>query len=200
MARKSYAGKFEKGGVSGKRSNGRFRTVVICIVLVLLLAAGGTFAYLIAKTDGVLNQFQPASVTCQVNAREDETFDVTNTGNIDAFIRAAIVVNWMDENGNVRGLAPSARDYTLTMNTSDWWQDPASGFWYYTAAVPTGETTTDLIEAVAITSDVQIPEGYDLSVEVVAEAIQAEGLKDGTTTQAFQDAWGISSFGGSGVQ
>ena len=139
------------------------------------------------------NLFIPASVTCQVNS-VDNNFTVTNTGNIDAYIRASIVVNWMDKDGNVRGIAPSTSDYTLNVNTTDWWQDN-TGYYYYKHSVSPDASTNPLIPPNGITANATAPTGYALSVEVVAEAIQAQGTTDTANVPAYQDAWGISSVG-----
>lgn len=198
MAKGKYVGRYQKGGAHlRKRRHTKQRTALLSIFLILSLVVGGTLAYLVAKTDHVQNQFEPAFVTCQVNNNNDNTFDVTNTGNVDAYIRAAIVVNWMDENENVRGIAPSSSDYTLSVNTTDWWQDTSTGYYYYKySVIPTG-ITQKLITSYRLAEGVTAPNGYELSVEVVAEAIQADGDTDNGNVPAYKDAWSIDSISGS---
>ena len=158
-------------------------TVVLSIILVLSLAtAGATLAFLSTKTEPVENQFVEANVTCLVN-RKNDIFNVTNTGNVNAFIRTAIVVNWMDKNGNVRGIAPTDADVDIVLNTTDW-AILDDGYFYYTSPVAPGQDTADLITS--ITLKTTAPEGYSLSVEVIAEAIQADGQDHFT---AILDAW-----------
>ena len=158
-------------------------TVVLSIILVLSLAtAGATLAFLSTKTEPVENQFVEANVTCLVN-RKNDIFNVTNTGNVNAFIRTAIVVNWMDKNGNVRGIAPTDADVDIVLNTTDW-AILDDGYFYYTSPVAPGQDTADLITS--ITLKTTAPEGYSLSVEVIAEAIQADGQDNFT---AILDAW-----------
>lgn len=177
----------------GNITNNRLRilVLVLSIILVLCLAAGGTLAYLSTQTDPVDNQFENAYVTCRIN-RDGDSFDVTNTGNISAFIRATLVVNWMDEDGNVLGSPPTAADVTLTVNETDW-AVLNDGFLYYTRPVAPGQDTGDLITV--ITLNVIPPAGYHLSVEVVAEAIQAQGVDGSSGLQAALDAWGSSLLG-----
>lgn len=167
--------------------------LLISILFLLTFSAGGTLAYIAVVSDRVTNQFEPAEVECRVNA--GNTIDVTNVGDVDAFIRAAIVVNWMDSSGNVYGTAPKSGDYAIEINEDDWiFHD---GFYYYKHRVtpepdnvtPDEDTTADLVEAISIQG--VAPNGYKLSVEVVAEAIQADGVT-AETTKAYADAWGIS--------
>lgn len=197
MAKGKYLRKQHKGGTHlRKRRHTKQRAILLSIFLILSLAVGGTLAYIVARTDNVNNQFEPSYVTCQVNANSDNTFDVTNTGNIDAYIRAAIVVNWMDEAGNIRGIAPASTQYTLAVNSADWWQDTGTGYYYYKYSVAPDGITNDLIESFGVAENVTIPNGYELSVEVVAEAIQADGDTDNGAVPAYRDAWGISSISG----
>ena len=197
MAKGKYVGKYQKGGAHlRKRKQTKRRTTLLSIFIILSLAVSGTLAYIVARTDNVNNQFEPSYVTCQVNANDDDTFDVTNTSDIDAYIRAAIVVNWMDDQGNVRGISPKASDYSLTVNATDWWKDTKTGYYYYKYSVVPAGVTEDLITSYGLAAGVTAPSGYELCVEVVAEAIQADGDTDNGAVPAYRDAWGISSISG----
>ena len=146
------------------------------------------------KTGSLSNSFSEAIVSCQVNV-DGTSFNVTNNGNVDAYIRAYIVVNWTDSDGNVRGIVPVAGlDYELTVNTTNWYLDEATGVYYHRTAIAAGGDTNDLITGI-VEKQTTPPSGYVLTVELVAEAIQAEGVKDGTSDTAFQDAWGIIAIG-----
>lgn len=177
-------------GKNDKPSVRRYRKrktliLVLCLTLVLSLAVGGTLAYIVANGGNVENLFKSSEVSSRVNVNGD-TIDVTNTGDVDAYIRAAIVVNWMDAEGNVRGIAPvESVDYELSVNTDDWYQDSTTLFYYYKDSVPSDGVTEDLVNAITVL--VTPPEGYELSVEVVAEAIQAEGM--GADVDTAQEAW-----------
>ena len=163
MARRKHVGKYETGGAHLKKtSRSKHRTALLSMILILSLAVGGTLAYIIARTNAIQNQFESAFVTCQVNANDNGTFDVTNTGDVDAYIRAAIVVNWMDSNGNVRGIAPVSTEYALTVNDTDWWQDTATGYYYYRHAVIPADTTNALITSFGLGENVAAPNGYKL--------------------------------------
>ena len=189
---KKYQGKFAGRAPRRARCN-KAALLVMSILLLIGMTVGGTAALLLTKTEPETNTFQISYVTCKVNTRgSGSTIDVTNPGATSAYIRAAVVVNWMDADGNVRGIAPTAEEYALILNTGDW-AYYADGYYYYTAAVAPGATTNDLVTAVSVNA--AAPEGYELAVQVTAEAIQATGDTDDGAVPAYQDAWGITGLG-----
>lgn len=181
-----YQGKH--GRAPARRGNGR-RIALLCVALVLVASIGGTLAYIAVRADEVENTFEPAYVTSKVVVGNG-TRAVKNTGNVDAFIRAAIVVNWMDENGNVRGLSPQAGEYSMTVNESDWILNEGDGYYYYKYKVASMAVTANLVTDIQY--NITPPAGYSLAVEVAAEAIQAAGDTDDTSVPAYQDAWEIT--------
>ena len=147
------------------------------MLVLVLAAAGGTLAWLVSN-DSASNTFTPGNVSCVV----EETFEngvksgvtIKNTGNIDAYIRAYAVVTWKDAQGNVYGQKPAeGRDYTMTMPTDTGWAAGADGYWYYTSPVANDSSTGVLIDRCALADGAAVPEGYGLSVEIIAEAIQS---------------------------
>ena len=166
-----------------KKSGGPRRPLLLLVSLVLLLAlaVGGTVAWLNTSTTPVENTMIPGNVPITIN----ETFNgatksevsVTNTGNIDAYIRVAIVANAVDENGNIiAGTAPS-----YVVNTDYWQLLEDDGYYYYKGAVAPGETTAALFtDPVTVTGELNI----------LAESIQVLGGIDGETASVY--AWGHS--------
>ena len=154
--------------------------LLLCLVALFVFAAGGTLAYLAVSTSSVENQFVPVEVKCSVG----DDYKVTNTGDIDAYVRAAVVVNWTDADGNIVHTAPAGGSYSLSCNSA--WNE-SGGFYYYGKVVtPTGDTkTTTPIVTISST----IPTGYKLRVDVIAEAIQAEGIG----AESAQAAWQIAA-------
>lgn len=198
-----------------KNSNSRKpnKTVIIvaCIALVMAIGTIAVFAYLSGKSGPVTNT---------LNADTDpspaivETFDGTvkkdvkvNVGKNDytVYVRAAIVVNWVDANGNVLADAPVSNlqnednyDYILDLNlatgnpaANQWSFGSPDGFYYYSSPVPSEGSTEVLIKSVKVNPDATVPEGYTLSVEIVAQTIQAIGTTDTGDTPAVVDAWGV---------
>lgn len=113
---------------------------------------------------------------------------IQNTGNIDAYIRARVVVTWKDASGNVYGKAPvKGEDYTISYNTSTWFDGPGGYKYYQNRVSPQGYTDVLISSCTALKKLV----GYELSVEIIAEAIQADG-KNAAGQYAVTEAWGVT--------
>lgn len=166
--------KFGKNAAHGGAK--RSLVLVVSVLALVLAVAGGTLAWLSANSGPVTNTFTPAQVSCEV----DETFQnnvksavsIKNTSNIDAYIRAYVVVTWKDAEGNVYGKLPvKDTDYTMTMpNNTKWFK--SGDYYYYPDAVPSGASTGMLIEECKLIGTPPA-DGYSLSVEIIAEAIQS---------------------------
>ena len=145
-------------------------SLLIALILMITVGTGSTLAYIIDKPGSLINLFSPGQVSCVV----EETSAVTNTGNVDEYIRVALVVNWKDADGNVYGKQPvkgnvkDDGDYYIEIDNG--WILGSDGYYYYPNAVPPGTSTNAFVypRSRATLS------GYVLSIEVVAEAIQAD--------------------------
>lgn len=178
-----YTGAFAK-----KRKTATVMILWLCIAVCIV---GGTFAYLIANTETLSNQFVPAKVSCTV----EEVFEngvkedvrIKNTGNIDAYIRAAVVVTFVSDDGKVLAKTPEEGvDYTVTWSASDW-QKGSDGYWYHKKAVAPEDTTAVLIETATVIS---APNGYRLNIQIFATAIQSQ------PETSVQEAWGVDVVSG----
>lgn len=155
--------------------------ILVSLAMLLCISVGGTVAFLVSSDGPLYNLFNPSEVTTKVV--EDITTDPTkkqdvkiqNTGDTDAWIRAAVVVTWQDEDGNVYGQAPKEGiDYHLELPVEwDWICSIYTKFYYYSDSVPAGGTTSNLIEACYLDEDANVPDGYYLNVEIVASGIQS---------------------------
>lgn len=176
------------------RRNSKPFFLLVALAVVLCAVVGTTVAYLFDKTDSITNTFTPANVTTEITEEFDNkvknNVKVTNTGDVDAYIRAAVVVTWQDDDGNVYPTAPvEGTDYTVIW-TMDGWKEK-DGYYYYTKVVEQGKSTGILLTSCKPVEG-KAPEGYHLVVEILASAIQAES--------AVTDAWGVNptTLGGSG--
>ena len=154
-------GKFQKSR-RGKLSKGA--TMLLAVALVLTFAAGGTLAYLAVTGGTATNTFQAARVSCQVNT--DGT--VTNTSNVDAYIRATATVNWMDGSGNVY-----AKNVDFNINEGNGWTKSGDFCYYNGRVAPNGATG---VLSVSYNAGEAPAAGYKATVVIVAEALQADGI------------------------
>lgn len=168
-------------------SKKRIFLLVAAIVAVVAVAAGGTFAWFTDSSETKTNAFSNGEVSCKI----EETFEngvksdvkVKNTGTVDAYVRAALVINWVDESGNVYASAPEENsDYTIQLDTENWFE--ASDGYYYckNKVVPNSESAVFIIEC-RQSDSAAAPEGCHLQVKVIASAIQAD------PDDAVQAAW-----------
>lgn len=172
---------------------GRQVLLLAALVVIAMGVVGGTVAYLVTNTTPVVNTFEPGYVKCVIN--EDfndgdtvkENVTVTNTGNVDAFIRAAIIVTWNSGNDIVATVPENDIDYKITglENNTKWTK--VGDYYYYNEKVSPGETTSNLFDSCKVLTDM----GYTLSVEILADAIQS------TPANAVESSWHVSISNGS---
>ena len=146
--------------------------------VLLILAIGGTLAYIIVNTVSVENKFTPGEVRCEVLEDFDKitksNVRIKNTGNTAAYIRATYVVTWQKDDGTVNGKMPVVgTDYTIVFADNTGW-NKIGDYWYYTSPVAAGGETGVLIASCKLAEGAAVPTGYHLSVEIIASAIQSE--------------------------
>lgn len=162
-------------------SGGRKTALILSLCLIFALAVGTTFALLKANTDPVTNTFTAAKsgtdIVEKLDGSQKTSIAVKNTGTAVSYVRVKLVMNWVDDNGNV-----SAEPVNITPSiTADWFEQ--DGIYYYKMPVAAKDFTTNLLKT-PITQDAA-PEGYHLEVTVLAESIQAAPSK------AVTESWGV---------
>lgn len=162
-------------------SGGRKTALILSLCLIFALAVGTTFALLKASTDPVKNTFTAAksetSIVEKLEGNQKKSIVVKNTGTAVSYVRVKLVMNWVDESGNV-----SAEPVNITPSiTADWFEQ--GGIYYYKMPVAAKGETTNLLKT-PITQDAA-PDGYHLEVTVLAESIQAAPSK------AVTESWGV---------
>lgn len=181
------------------RKNRRFRwnrqfVLLVSILALLVGIVGSSLAYLITQTGSVENTFQPSKVTCEIQEEfsqggsEKKNVQVKNTGDTDAYIRAALVFTWVDSQGNIAPVAVKESDYVLVLGTG-WSAKQTDGFYYYKTSVAPGEKTGNLVNSITRVENFA-PEGYTLCVDVIADAVQAKGGAS-NGNKAVVEAWGV---------
>lgn len=185
---------FYRGKRARKRTLARPVLLALSLILVLGLSVGGTLAFLIADTDPVINTFTPGEVTTEIdedfeNKLVKENVCIKNTGDVDVYIRATIVANWVDKNGNIIAPAEENEDYTPFKSEAGWVKH-SDGYHYWTEPVAPGTSTGELIDSCQPYVDAK-PVGADhLQMTILSQAIQAE------PEQAIKEAWGVTISGG----
>lgn len=162
-------------------SGGRKTALILSLCLIFALAVGTTFALLKASTAPVENTFTAAKsgtdIVEKLDGSQKTSIAVKNTGTAVSYVRVKLVMNWVDENGNV-----SAEPVNITPSITDNWF-LKDGIYYYKMPVAAKGETTNLLQT-PITQDAA-PVGYHLEVTVLAESIQA------APSAAVQQSWGV---------
>ena len=174
----------------------RLLITVLCVLTVSLITAATVYAYLSMGTSKVENT---VSADKDPKISITETFNGTVKSNVavkvedtaySVYVRAAIVVTWKNNAGEVYATAPvPGVDYQITLNNTDWFS--YGGFYYCKSPVGNNASTAYLIHSCQPV-DGKAPVDYTLSVEIVAQAIQAQGTTDADDTPAVQDAGGVA--------
>lgn len=162
-------------------SGGRKTALILSLCLIFALAVGTTFALLKANTAPVTNTFTAAKsgtdIVEKLDGSQKKSIVVKNTGTAVSYVRVKLVMNWVDESGNV-----SAEPVNITPSITDNWFEQG-GIYYYKMPVAAEGETTNLLKT-PITQP-NAPAGYHLEVTVLAESIQAAPSK------AVTESWGV---------
>lgn len=164
-------------------SGGRKTALILSLCLIFALAVGTTFALLKASTDPVENTFTAAKsgtdIVEELDGNQKKSIVVKNTGTAVSYVRVKLVMNWVDDNGNV-----SATPVNITPSITDNWF-LKDGIYYYKMPVAANNGETTNLLKTPITEPADKPDGCHLEVTVLAESIQAAPSK------AVQQSWGV---------
>ena len=163
-------------------SGGRKTALILSLCLIFALAVGTTFALLKASTAPVENTFTAAKsgtdIVEELDGNQKKSIVVQNTGTAVSYVRVKLVMNWVDDNGNV-----SAEPVNITPSITDDWFEQDGIYYYKTPVAPDGKTENLLKANSPITEPADKPAGCHLEVTVLAESIQAAPSK------AVEGAW-----------
>ena len=177
--------------MNNKRKHRKLRKpvkVLLSFLLIFTVSVGGTIAYLSTQTGPVVNTFMPSHVDCEVEEKFDGTVkknvNVTNTSDIDAYIRVKFITYRVNKAGDHIGGTSVVPEFTVGTN----WVKYKDGFYYYTLPVLAGQKPeNDLIgdEGIKLLSYNDADGGKQV-IEVMAEAIQA------VPADAVGQTWGVT--------
>ncbi|MBR2310755.1 MAG: hypothetical protein IKA47_09530 [Oscillospiraceae bacterium] len=193
-----YCGKYQK-----KRKGFALGWVLLCMALIGT-AIGSVAAYLSIKTPPVENTFvaeAPTDPVIQETFTENTSLEKKNvsvdvgTPGYAVYVRAAVVVTWQDDAGNVLSKAPVVgTDYSIQYNAADWFQ--YDGFWYCRTMINSGNSPVLITTCQPLVSK----DACHLNVEIVSQTIQALGTTDEGDIPAVTNAWGVKVDNGKLVQ
>ena len=152
--------------------------LIVALALILSIAVGGTVAWLTSNV-AIKNTMVPGNVPVQIveqdNGSVKSQITVYNRGNVQAYMRVAIVCNNFDGTNVLLGNSSTTHASIDTAN----WQLMSDGFYYYKGVVE----PTKGVELL------QTPITYEnAEVVVMAQTVQVLGKFDGKT--ASQELWG----------
>ena len=143
--------------------------ILLSVLLVAVVAVGGTLAYLMASDSPLLNTFALAEVETEIKEPQTGTAEtkyagVENTGKSPVYVRARVVISGGD--------ADVLQDKITITKYGDGWVDGNDGFYYYNEILEPGKTTaTNLFTGVTVSKDV--PKEAEFSVDVYQESVLA---------------------------
>lgn len=156
-------------------NNKRALVLVACLILVLTASVGTTLGYLLSVTEPMTNAFEAASVECEVQSDENGFYFIKNTGNVDAYIRVAIIATWTKSDGTVSAQVPE-----ISFNLKDNWIQAEDGYYYYKFPV---QKETDILILENLGAGTVTMDGYSLDIKIVTSAVQADPIT------VVADAW-----------
>lgn len=173
-------------------SGGRKTALILSLCLIFALAVGTTFALLKESTAPVENTFTAAKsdikIDEDVTGGQKKSIIVQNTGTAVSYVRVKLVMNWVDDNGNV---SATPVNITVDYDNTNWFEQ--DGIYYYKMPVAPDGKTENLLKADSpITEPADKPAGCHLEVTVLAESIQAAPSK------AVEGAWTAVKVDGDG--
>lgn len=164
--------------------NKKWTALLVCAALLLTITVSGTVAYLVDKTNALVNTFTPTHVTTHVTdemaGNTKKNVNVHNTSNIPVYMRVAVVANWVKDGKIVQAW----NSYDALPIESTKWTGSGNGVYYYNGTVP-ANTTVTLFNSYTATGG---PEGAHLEMDIIAQVIQAEGMDVTSAQDAFSKA------------
>lgn len=177
-----------------KPKKNRARPAVLSAALILLgvLIVGSTVAYLLDRTGTITNRFVAGDIkifvmetTANPTGTEPgikKNVKIKNIGELPVRVRAKLVITWKNEAGEVWAELPEKdEDFVLEFADGepgkDWIELGELVYLYYPGVLESGVPTKALIKSCRPIGN-RAPEGYHLSVDILAQAIQAYPLSE----------------------
>lgn len=187
-----YHGKYEARHLQRrhKRRSKKTGMLFLSLLLVIGMVVGGTVAWLSTKSASITNTFLLSKVACEVtesfNGTVKSNVNVKNTGDTQAFIRVKLVTYRVNDEGDHIGGIAKIPDFTPGAG----WVENGDYYYYTKPVAPDEQPAAALISSITLTDPYDDADGGKPVIEVMAEAIQANGVAD-NGTKAVKEAWGV---------
>lgn len=183
-----------KNKISIYKKTGILLIIAVVITAAAIMSIGRTFSMLFDAAEPVINDFDNAVMSCQV----EEDFEgggevkrdvkINNTSNISGYIRVALIAKWHNkDSASSAGLsADGTYDITFADDYDSNWFLGTDGFYYAKNPIAPGESTPILIKTCSVSD--QLSGDYDgkvFALHIAATIIQAEN------TNAASEAWPV---------
>ena len=163
--------------------------LLVCVTLLLTITVSGTVAFLADNSGPVVNEFKPSNVTVDITDKVDgdvkKNVVVTNESNIPVYIRVAVIASWRNASGSI--VAPWNHYDGLGVNTSLWTRG-SDGYYYYNVPVAPGASVTLFTQYKQPSPPVGVGEDVHLEMDIITQAIQADGMGANNAQEAFAKA------------
>lgn len=181
-----YHGKYEARHLQRRRKRRSKKTgmLFLSFLLVIGMVVGGSIAFLTDQSDPLKNTFNPSHVDCDVTESFDGTtksnVNVTNTGDIDAFIRVKLVTYRVNDKKQHIGGAAEIPPFT----PGNGWVKKGDYYYYTQPVAPGTKPAAALISSIDLIGSYTDADGGKQAIDVMAEAIQS------VPKDAVKAAWG----------
>ena len=167
----------------------RKKTILIITTLLVLNTfafASTVLAYMVSTSQKTNVLYKPEPKISVVETLSDKKIAaIKNESNFSVYVRASFVAVYRSVS-NPQMIIPAEKDinYILDAGWSEKWILNGD-YYYYTEPLSPQGVTSNLLYNVVLKSGKTVPEGYQLEVSVLADAIQAE------PTSGVIESWGF---------
>ena len=173
-----------------KKFNKKSLVLLVCVTLLLTFTVSGTVAFLADNSGPVTNVFTPTqveiTVTDEVVNGAKQNVVIHNKSTIPVYIRVAVVANWYKDGSIV---APWNDHADIPTVLADGWSyNAADGYYYYTGAVQPTVTSLPFFDAGKSYKPNTTVDGAHLEMDIIVQAIQADGMGVNNAVDAFAKA------------
>lgn len=160
--------------------------LALSLVLVIVTGIGSSIAAWSSQTKSknlismgsvrgkIVEEYQQESVVYP-GGSVSKTVNVSNTGSVDMLARVKVDTFWNHDAGEVEPIGNE--DIQIDFNSSNWYFDQQSGYYYYKNVLSPGETTEQpLFSSFAVSKNLnQAYAGANGTIQVKMECVQAGG-------------------------